>query len=274
MGEGAGASRPPASDEDDEGALAPLAEMDDEGAATTSAEICTGEARSARQPTKIRAKSPEMRTLEEYHRPPLARQRPMHRPRRAASPRFMSPALRHSGFVLALFLSCQRPPPAPSATPDASSPPAAAATASASPVALSLAPPATSTAPLVVASVTPPAARPAVSVALPVDPCTKKGQRSYGTTCCDVIDNHGVRFPGQQTLICRGPQVGRPCQRKQDCDLVCFCEDHGMLSPGAGAPGPPPGTSGHTGVCGGTLQAGVWMCEIDEKGLTTRVIID
>jgi hypothetical protein len=39
-------------------------------------------------------------------------------------------------------------------------------------------------------------------------------------------------------------------------------------------PGPPSGTRGQTGVCGGDLQVGVWMCEINEKGEVSHKIID
>jgi hypothetical protein len=90
-----------------------------------------------------------------------------------------------------------------------------------------------------------------------------------------VPDHHGARFPGQTILSCRGPQIGKPCQRKQDCDVACFCgAQQGPLDPRARPAGPPDGTRGHTGVCGGTLQAGVWMCQINDKGLVSRMIID
>ncbi len=100
--------------------------------------------------------------------------------------------------------------------------------------------------------------------------------RRYGTTCCEVRGGDDrAKFPGMTFLSCHGPQIGAACQKKGDCDVACFCDDPTRArDPRSAASGPADGTLGVTGVCGGRLQIGVWMCQIDEKGAVTHVIVD
>lgn len=76
-------------------------------------------------------------------------------------------------------------------------------------------------------------------------------------------------------LTCTGPQVGAPCTQKADCDIACSCDPAGqMLDPRTRASTPADGARGVTGTCAGRLQIGVWMCQLDEHGVVTRVIVD
>ncbi len=68
--------------------------------------------------------------------------------------------------------------------------------------------------------------------------------------------------------------MGRPCTRKGDCDVACFCNGHENGPDPQRYSGPASGTTGITGVCGGTLWTGAWMCQLDEAGKVSRVIID
>ncbi len=81
-------------------------------------------------------------------------------------------------------------------------------------------------------------------------------------------------MPGQAILSCRGPRIGSPCTRKGDCDIACFCQGNQNGPELSSDSGPASGATGLTGVCGGTLWAGAWMCQIDEAGKVTRIIID
>ena len=96
----------------------------------------------------------------------------------------------------------------------------------------------------------------------------------YGSTCCSR-DVDGQPTPGHVFLNCRGPRIGAPCTRKSDCDVLCACPGQaGRLSNLDGPSGPPDGTTGITGECGGIEQDGVWRCEIGETGQVTHVIIN
>jgi len=76
-------------------------------------------------------------------------------------------------------------------------------------------------------------------------------------------------------LSCDGPQIGKACRAKGDCDVVCSCDpDSAHLGGGTPPQGPADGTRGAVGHCGGRLQVGTWMCEIDEHGAVTHVIVD
>jgi hypothetical protein len=46
------------------------------------------------------------------------------------------------------------------------------------------------------------------------------------------------------------------------------------LDPRGERAGPKDGTRGAQGVCRGRLQIGVWMCQIDDKGVVSHVIVD
>ena len=105
-------------------------------------------------------------------------------------------------------------------------------------------------------------------------PCDRRGQRRLGTACCESPEGHERRNPGQVILRCEGPRVGRPCSRKGDCDIACFCHGHQIGPAPQSYSGPREGSTGITGVCGGTLWAGAWMCQLDENGKVTPVIID
>ena len=109
-----------------------------------------------------------------------------------------------------------------------------------------------------------------------VTPCSPTEDVRFGSTCCRRTATKGEpRMPGATVLDCRGPQVGQPCARKTDCDVVCACPGQGgRLSNMDGPSGPADGTTGIIGTCGGIVQVGVWRCEIDEAGKVTHVIID
>jgi hypothetical protein len=108
----------------------------------------------------------------------------------------------------------------------------------------------------------------------PID-CSGSDRRLYGSTCCEVLGKREEKFPGMVFLRCEGPQLGAPCASKSDCDVVCSCDSaEAPRSPGKGMQGPKDGTRGVKGTCGGTLAVGVWMCEIDEHGVVTHVIVD
>jgi hypothetical protein len=131
-------------------------------------------------------------------------------------------------------------------------------------------PPPTAVAPA--AAVPPPAA----AVAPVAGTCTGPNERLWGTTCCEHEPDPGdARFPGQIATDCHGPQVGKPCARRGDCDIACSCDPPGeLLRPGQGGQGPANGTRGVTGTCTGVIQIGVWMCRIDENGVVGHVILD
>jgi hypothetical protein len=107
-----------------------------------------------------------------------------------------------------------------------------------------------------------------------VETCDGPDQRLYGTTCCTVekIDEHH-KYPGMTFLTCRGPQVGKACHSKRDCDVACSCDGDSPGRPGD-RHGPKDGTKGVTGRCADSRQIGVWMCDIDEKGVVTHLIVD
>ncbi len=127
-----------------------------------------------------------------------------------------------------------------------------------------------------------PDARPAAPAPAPTPPpapppnCTGPDRRVYGSTCCQttrIEDTH--KFPGQVFLRCQGPQIGQPCHSKRDCDVACSCDPGNQLPrPADGPLGPKDGTRGVTGVCTGQLAIGVWMCQLDENGAVSHVIVD
>ena len=184
-------------------------------------------------------------------------------------------------------LACQEPrgrqpavvPPAPPPAVSAADSPASVG--SSAPVA-SAAPVDSPALPSAFAAFEPPAPAPPGSARPPVvrspafsAACDGPDQRKYGTTCCTAFGTRQTGFPGQTILACNGPQIGSPCRRKQDCDVECSCGmAGGPQPPGRPKRSPPSGARGRKGVCGGELLVGVWMCEIDEKGLVTHKIID
>lgn len=120
-------------------------------------------------------------------------------------------------------------------------------------------------------SVTPTSPAPLASAdASPVDatPCLRD-ERQYGTSCCRT-ELHG---PMGYTS-CRGPNVGAPCTRKGDCDLMCGCDDPTGPPPMQGSPprGPTDGTRGVTGRCMGSIVDGAWYCVVDEHGTVSHFI--
>ena len=55
---------------------------------------------------------------------------------------------------------------------------------------------------------------------------------------------------------------------------MCSCDGDDPPDPRSGPTGPADGTRGVVGTCSGELEAGVWMCELDDKGVVTHLIID
>lgn len=66
-------------------------------------------------------------------------------------------------------------------------------------------------------------------------------------------------------LSCRGPRIGVPCTKESDCDVHCRCDDRFLHHDGL---------TGVSGTCGGTIEAGAWMCVIDEQGVVKSMIVD
>jgi hypothetical protein len=112
----------------------------------------------------------------------------------------------------------------------------------------------------------------ALSTAAPS--CDGADRRLYGSTCCEV-NRIEDKVPGMVYLSCAGPQIGKACRAKGDCDVVCSCDPPDAYLGGGTPPrGPADGTRGAVGRCGGRLQIGTWMCQIDEHGTVTHVIVD
>jgi len=86
-------------------------------------------------------------------------------------------------------------------------------------------------------------------------------EHGRGTTCCHTEGEPGFRH----WESCRGPQLGKPCHRRGDCDIDCEC-DRALLHHD--------GQTGATGHCEGAPPSGEWTCEIDEAGKITSLIID
>ncbi|MFO0547790.1 MAG: hypothetical protein U0271_05345 [Polyangiaceae bacterium] len=105
-----------------------------------------------------------------------------------------------------------------------------------------------------------------------VAPCDGEDERLYGSTCCEVRGRREDRFPGMVYLACHGPQIGQACSSKKDCDIACSCDPQGL--PMRDHAGPPDGTRGAKGVCSGVRAVGVWMCDIDENGVVSHLIVD
>jgi hypothetical protein len=85
-------------------------------------------------------------------------------------------------------------------------------------------------------------------------------ERQWGSTCCR-LEGHGHG----RWLSCRGPQLGKPCHAKTDCDMTCEC-DRSLVHHD--------GQTGVAGTCTGGLPSGVWLCTLDEAGHVTSIIID
>jgi len=157
----------------------------------------------------------------------------------------------------ACVLACRTPPPPPA-------PPAPRA----APLPAPDAPPATDAAL--------PDATGAVSIApTPSQPaCEGPDRRAYGSTCCD-LNREPDMIPGMVYLSCYGPQIGKACHARRDCDVVCSCDPpDAHLGGGTPPAGPPDGTRGAVGHCGGRMQIGTLMCEIDEHGIVGHIIVD
>ena len=125
------------------------------------------------------------------------------------------------------------------------------------------------------AAVAPDGPGPGATAAVPPD-CAPD-ERRYGSACCRGTQGRDPRdrFPGMTFLSCHGPRIGAPCRAKTDCDVACSCDaPDELLRPGDGAQGPADGTTGVVGHCQGALQIGVWMCQLDEHGRVSRVIVD
>jgi hypothetical protein len=86
-------------------------------------------------------------------------------------------------------------------------------------------------------------------------------ERQFGTTCCRSEAARGEH----RELTCRGPQLGKTCHKKSDCDIICEC-DRSLVHHD--------GMTGVAGTCGGFLPPGEWLCELDEDGKVTSLILD
>ena len=85
-------------------------------------------------------------------------------------------------------------------------------------------------------------------------------ERRWGTTCCRT-SQHGRRT----SMSCRGPQLGKSCTRRTDCDLACAC-DRSLIHHD--------GQTGVVGTCSGYQPSGEWLCRLDDQGGVTSLIID
>jgi len=86
-------------------------------------------------------------------------------------------------------------------------------------------------------------------------------ERQWGTTCCRTEGAPGRR----RWMSCRGPQLGKECHKKGDCDITCGC-DRALVHHD--------GKTGVTGHCTGFMPSGEWLCVIDEAGKVGSLIID
>lgn len=106
-----------------------------------------------------------------------------------------------------------------------------------------------------------PAPRPAVRDAAPVAAVDcMSDERQWGTTCCR---SQGVGR--RRWMSCRGPQLGKTCHKKSDCDITCGCDPSLIHHDGE---------TGATGHCTGTMPSGEWLCTLDEAGRVSSLIID
>ena len=104
-------------------------------------------------------------------------------------------------------------------------------------------------------------------------PCDGADHRLYGSTCCEVVQfTQRERYPGKVYLRCEGPQIGQACTKKSDCDIACSCDADNPFH--RRDRGPADGTRGLTGVCTGTRAIGVWLCDLDETGAVSHMIVD
>ena len=85
-------------------------------------------------------------------------------------------------------------------------------------------------------------------------------ERRWGTTCCRSKPERG-----HHALVCRGPQLGKACHKKSDCDIQCGC-DRSLVHHD--------GDTGVTGRCIGFLPPGEWLCTLDDSGRVSSLIID
>ena len=86
-------------------------------------------------------------------------------------------------------------------------------------------------------------------------------ERRWGSTCCRTEGAPGRR----RWQACHGPQLGKVCHRRGDCDIACECDRAFVHHDGK---------TGVTGHCAGAPMSGVWTCELDEHGRVTSLIID
>src|SRR5450432_533074 len=107
-----------------------------------------------------------------------------------------------------------------------------------------------------------------VDAATPAAPATvttktecMSDERQWGTTCCRITSEGGRRH----WMSCRGPQLGKVCHRKSDCDIACSCDRNLVHHDGR---------TGVTGHCSGDKPSGEWLCELDDDGKVTSLIID
>jgi hypothetical protein len=91
----------------------------------------------------------------------------------------------------------------------------------------------------------------------------------------DKLSHDRDRFDRAGIAIARIHHACRAVERIHVA-VVCQlrCDGPEPLSPTADHTGPRDDTAGFVGHCGGRLQRGVSMCELDDRGLVTHRIID
>jgi hypothetical protein len=86
-------------------------------------------------------------------------------------------------------------------------------------------------------------------------------ERRIGNTCCH---KDGAADRGELAWqACRGPQLGKLCHRRGDCDIACSCDQTWVSHDG---------TVGVTGHCSGGLRTDDWACELDEHGRVWNLV--
>ncbi|MFT3699028.1 MAG: hypothetical protein QM831_38135 [Kofleriaceae bacterium] len=88
-------------------------------------------------------------------------------------------------------------------------------------------------------------------------------ERQWGTTCCRIEKTQ--RPSHDSGMHCRGPNLGKACTKKGDCDLECQCDAQYIHKDGL---------TGVGGTCIGGQPAGEWLCILDENGRVVSRIID
>ena len=102
----------------------------------------------------------------------------------------------------------------------------------------------------------------ALAAPAPVADCAP-AERQWGTTCCRIEKRE--RPSHDSGMVCRGPNLGKTCAKKADCDLACQCDAKYIHKDGL---------TGVTGTCIGGQPAGEWLCILDENGRVVSRIID